>query len=246
VDKDDEREVVAAPPTTKPHALDRAIAEVAEAGRAMLAGTGLNRFAEAARVCQVGHQLQRAKAESLEDFAALHADADAHQAGVNVLYAGGAGMVDMNPIVMGPRVGPHRAARWVGGMAQDDHALADPGTRRLLLLLEPMLQVQRGTQAAEAARSEATELKDLIAVREALEGEARQTIERRIAALVESIDMRSAAKRAQGQAAEGEREHGKLALVSADVPRGHPLGAQNGANDHPQGLRADGPGGEGP
>lgn len=249
------------PPEPRPPAagpLDKVIDDLSEAVRATLEGPSVNKFAEASRLCQIGHQLQRAKAESLDDFAALEQNGYA-QGGMigNVVYANNAGanMIDMAPI-QGPRrrVANARGPQVVGvvGNAADDYALADPQTRRLLLMLEPLLQVQRGTQAAQAAQFEAEELRDLLTARGEVGEAARAVIERRIEALVENIETRNAARAIRAPAEvepvqqEREKNDAEPALVLADVPRGHLVGAQNGANHHPPGLRADGGGGEGP
>ena len=224
----DSEEKVAEFRVARPEA--RAIDEISEAIRKALDSTGVNKFAEVSRLCKIGHQLQRALAEKLEDFAAMNVENQE----ARLINAFPAARDEMAPIMVGnPRAAVVDAnAGLFNPMGRnDDPRLGDPVMRKLLLTLEPFMQSHRGTQAAQVAQDEASELKDLVGLRDALNGEARVVIEQRIGALVESIKTRNAARVARRASEERENGDGKLGLVSADVPRGHLVGAENGAND---------------
>ncbi|HTQ41888.1 MAG TPA: hypothetical protein VMI75_03955 [Polyangiaceae bacterium] len=121
-------------------AMDRAVEEICEAVRAALSSSSINKFTEAARLCQIGHQLQRARAKSLDDFEKLAGDeaAGAHAApglviaahnnmannyvvGFNGGYqvAAGGGEGDMAPIPA-PRPQPLRARDAQGNLVDRD------------------------------------------------------------------------------------------------------------------------------
>lgn len=288
-----------------PNAIDamgRAIEDLCEAIRAALASPSINKFTEASRLCQIGHQLQRARAKSIEDFEKLAAE-EAPAGGVAVgpvmainniggannyavgygganfqLVGAGAGEGEMAPIAAprrNARLPPHVArdaqgnlvdrnpgeirrdaagnavneARgangeivdvapvpvaqqmgpnpFFGDVGRDDPALRDPAVRRVMLAVEPAMQVQRVAGAAQAAESESEELKNLLEVRGKLPKERRAAIDARIDALVESVEARVLAgeqqkaskKVAAEMAAEGKKTNGKAPLVHPDVPR---------------------------
>ena len=285
-----------------PNAIDamgRAIEDLCEAIRAALASPSINKFTEASRLCQIGHQLQRARAKSIEDFEKLAAE-EAPAGGVavgpvmainnvgannyavgyggaNFQFVGaGAGEGEMAPIAAprrNARLPPHVArdaqgnlvdrnpgeirrdaagnavneARGANGEivdvlplpavpqigdpinfgARDDAALRDPAVRRVMLAVEPAMQVQRVAGAAQAAESESEELKNLLEVRGKLPKERRAAIDARIDALVESVEARVLAgeqqkaskKVAAEMAAEGKKTNGKAPVVHPDVPR---------------------------
>lgn len=288
-------------PTTAIDAMGRAIEDVCEAIRAALASASINKFTEASRLCQIGHQLQKARAKSIEDFEKLAAEEAApggaaygpniiavqnggnYNLAGNAVYggnfqmvAGGVGEGEMAPIAAprrNARLPPHVArdaqgnivdrnpaeirrdaagnlaneARGANGEivdvpplpavpqvgdpinfgARDDVALRDPAMRRVMLAVEPAMQAQRVTGAAQAAESESEELKNLLEVRDKLPKEKRAAIAARIDALIESVEARVLAgeqqkvskKMTAEMAAEGKKTNGKAPLVHPDVPR---------------------------
>jgi hypothetical protein len=291
----------AAPGATAIDAMGRAIEDVCEAIRAALASPSINKFTEASRLCQIGHQLQRARAKSIEDFEKLAAEEVAAGGGAygpniiavqngynmannaivgyggNFQIAHGGGEGEMAPIAAprrNARLPPHiardaqgnivdrnpgeirrdaagnvanevRAANGevvdipplppvpaegdfmnaIGG--RDDQALRDPAVRRVMLAVEPAMQVQRMANAAQAAESESEELKNLVEVRDKLPKDKRAAIDARIDALVESVETRVLAaaqqkaskKVAAEMAAEGHKANGKAPVVHPDIPR---------------------------
>jgi hypothetical protein len=281
-------------------AMGRAIDDVCEAIRAALASPSINKFTEASRLCQIGHQLQRARAKSIEDFEKLAAEemaAGGAAYGPNIIavqnnganfnnvgYYGGANfqiahadngegemapiapprrnarlppvvardaqgnVVDRNPgeirrdaagnavneiraangaIVDAPPL-PEPPADFMNAIVgRDDVALRDPAMRRVMLAVEPAMQVQRVAGAAQAAESESEELKNLLEIRDKLPKDKRGAIVARIDALVESVEARVLAgeqqkaskKVAAEMAAEGHKANGKAPVVHPVVPR---------------------------
>jgi hypothetical protein len=288
----------AAPGATAIDAMGRAIEDVCEAIRAALASPSINKFTEASRLCQIGHQLQKARAKSIEDFEKLALEegpaggvavgpvmavnnigANNYAVGYNganfQFVGAGAAEGEMAPIAAprrNARLPPHIArdaqgnvvdrnpgeirrdaagnpaneARGANGEVvdvpplpeppgdfmnaiggRDDPALRDPAVRRVMLAVEPAMQVQRVANAAQAAESESEELKNLVEVRGKLPKEKRAAIDARIDALVESVETRVLAaaqqkaskKVAAEMAAEGHKANGKAPLVHPDIPR---------------------------
>lgn len=194
--------------------VNKAVDAIVDLIIANLKANGIGKFAEAARLCEIGGKLIRTQVKSVKDFAMLEVDDAAED------------RADIMPM-------PNRMQLNNLAAYQFDGNNGNPDQRRARLALEPAAQVERERAAAEIATSEATELDRLTTLRDRLPEDRRAPIDTRINLLMTGLETRNNAQ-LQMVPADVSRGH----LAGAEGPEGdHGEGVRADANG---GARPDG------
>lgn len=164
VPKDDDSEIEAA--------IDNAVESVVNVIVLKLRRKDPSKFAEAARLCNIGQSLIRSQAKRVEDFAILDDGVDEAQ--------------------------PARAGRYQMGHPQGDQREVD---RNNMLTFGPLAQLSAENHRASVATQEATELQNLNTLRATLPPAQRAPVEARIAVLLEHMEVRNNANQPIPEAA---------------------------------------------
>jgi hypothetical protein len=181
------------------------------------------KFAEAARLCNVGQSLMRTQAKRMEDFAVLEVENDGDQ---NMAAP---------------------ARRGNAYFPVNDRGDAE---REFMLTFGQNAQIQAEAQKAAVAREEAQELATLTATAASMAEAERGPLQARIRILIENMEVRNNARKpaagppALPAAAAGNADP-EPGVVPPQLPRGHQAGAGGPGADDAQGVRADANGAQG-
>ena len=200
--------------------IDKAVQAVVDLIVETLKSKSPQKFAEAARLCNIGQSLIRTQAKRMTDFAVLEVEEGAADGDVMQAPA------------------PRRGRGYFGA---NDQAEAQ---NEFMQTFGQNAQIHAEAQKATVAAQEAAELQTLTATRAALPENQRGQIDARIRVLLDNMEVRNNARQPAALPAATAIEPG---VVPPVVPRGHPAGAGGAGGDDVAGVpaHANGAGGNG-